>query len=407
MMRTFHLNLLFLLPVFYWASVYCQSKGKTLKELKPAIDQTVTCKSNQQHSYHVFVPSVEHSCKNLPLLVVIDPHGDGKLAVSQFKEAVQMYPAVVVGSNLIKNNDAAYIQELEELISDARSRYPVGETLFIGGFSGGARMSIGYAANHRVDGIIACGALAKPDQITAVNCPLVAVLGMDDFNFVDAAQFVLNPLQMPANLLLEITKASHSWPERPLLTQVLGYMQLSASNTFCFSDKEQMVKNYVDKQKIRIDSLVGANETIEATMVARNLSRSEQFEKTGSFALLFEKMVKSETCNAQMNELLSSIKFEMKIREAYYNALLQNDSIWWRKEIDGLNSKIETESNSYTQMAYKRIKGFLGIVCYSLCNQFLRSNDVSKLEQILTIYRILEPSNPDMLNFAEAVQRLK
>lgn len=405
-MHTFHLNLLLLLPVFCWASVSCQSKEKT-SDLKPVIDQVVTCKSNQLHSYQVFIPSVEKSCKNLPLLVVIDPHGDGKLAVSQFRDAAQKYPAVIVGSNLIKNNDAAYIQELEELVSDARNRFPVGETLFVGGFSGGARMSISYAANHRVDGVIACGALAQPNQIAAVNCPLMAILGMDDFNFSEAAQFILNPLQMPANLLVEITNASHSWPEKSLLAQVFGYMQLSASNAFCICDKEEMIKIYLEGQKIRIDSLVGGNKTIEATMVARNLSHSEQFEKSCSFALLFKKLVQSETCKAQMNKLLSSIKFEMKVREDYYNALLQKDSVWWKNEVDGLNSKIETEPNVYTQMAYKRIKGFLGIVCYSLCNQFLRSNDVSRLEQVLTIYRILEPANPDMLNFAEAVQNLK
>jgi len=405
-MRTFPLYLLLIIPAFCWASFACQSKGKA-SELTSVVDQTASCQSNPQHTYQVFIPSVESVCNNLPLLVVIDSHGDGNLAVAQFKDAVQKYPAVVVGSNLIKNNDATYIQELEELIADVKSRYPVGETLYIGGFSGGARMSIGYAVNHRTDGVIACGALAQPDQIKAVHCPLMAILGMDDFNFVEAAQFVLNPSQMPSNLLIEITKASHSWPEKSLLTQVFGYFQLSASNTICGTDKKKVMAAYVEGQELRIDSLTLAKEPIQAAMVALNLTHSAELESEGSFSSVSEKLMQSEGYKFQQNELMASIQFEMKVREAYYNALQQKDFVWWKKEIDVLNSKIGSEPNVYTQMAYLRIKGFLGIVCYSLSNQCVRSNDVQQLEQILTVYRLVEPNNPDMLNFAAVLQQLK
>lgn len=405
-MRTFPLVLLILIPVFFWSSVSCQSKAKT-SESSSVVDQTVTCQSNAQHGYHIFIPSVEVSCKNLPLLVVIDPHGDGKLAVSQFKDAVQKYPAVVVGSNLIKNNDAAYVQEIEELIADVKSRFPVGETLFVGGFSGGARMSIGFAANHRVDGVIACGALAQPNQIKTVHCPLVAILGIDDFNFVEAAQFVLNPSLVPPNLSIEITDASHSWPEKSLLTQVFGYLELTTSDAICGINKEPMTKTYIEEQTLRIDSLTQHKKPIQASIIAQNLAHSAEFESEGYFTSISEKLIQSEGYKLQHEELMASIRFEMKVREAYYNALLQQDSVWWKKEVDALNLKIVSEPNTYTLMAYRRIRGFLGIVCYSLCNQFIQNRDVPKLEQILAVYRMLEPNNPDMLNFSAVLQPLK
>jgi len=399
-------KLVLLVSVLCWGFYSCQSTGNTKKKTEE-VEIVDSCRSNPQHTYSVFIPAIEKNCTNLPLLVVIDSHGDGKLAVSEFKDAATKYPAVVVGSNLIRNNDATYIKELEELIADVKSRYPVGKTIFMEGFSGGARMSIGYAATHQVNGVIACGALAQPEQIKTLPCPLMAIIGMDDFNFIEAAPFIINPSQSPSNLSIEITEASHSWPKKTVLTQAFGYFQLSASNSENCMAHERLIKAYVKEQQLRIVSMNTAREQLQAVLIAKNLSRSPVFEREVAFSSISEKLMKNESFALQQNELMKSIRFELGAREAYYNAMLQKDSTWWHKEINTLNSKIESEPDIYTQMAYRRIKRFLGIMCYSLSTQYIRNSDVSHLEQILAIYRMTEPNNADMINFSEVLKQLK
>jgi hypothetical protein len=400
------LILLLFSQVLFWGGCSGKQSGNTLAK-QAVIDRTDSCQLSPQHTYQIFIPAVDKSCTNWPVMILIDPHGDGKYAIDQFKEAAKKYPVILVASNLIKNNYSGYIQSIDELIADVKSKYPVGNTIYISGFSGGARMAIDYATNHRVNGIIACGALAQHEQITAVRCPLMAIVGLDDFNFIEAAQYVVDPLSIPQNLLIELTNASHSWPEKGLLTRAMGYLQLSSgeSNT-CFSTKS-LVKAYVAEQKSCIDSFIRSKEALKAAMVARNMAISKTFEKSSSFQPIYAKLIEGNECIQQQEKLSVSLRFENEVRQAYFKALHQKDSLWWRNEITSLNSKIESEPNLYSQMAFRRIKGFLGIVCYSLSNQYVAGKDTEKLEQILAVYRMVEPNNADMLNFSAALEKMK
>jgi len=373
----------------------------------PAIERAETCQSNPKHTYQVFVPEVDTSFRQIPLLILIGPHGDGKLAVNGFKEAAQKYQVIIVGSNLIKNNDLNYISEIDELVADVRNRYPIGKILFVGGFSGGARMAIGYAVDHAISGVIAYGALAPTKQLAELKCRVFAVTGTDDFNFVEAAQFVINPQQMPSNVLLETTNATHEWPSKSILQQSLGYMLLSTMPPGTPAEKKKMVQEYVAQQKNRIDNLMKTSNYIQAALITRNLFQFSYFEREGSFFSLFDQIVNDANYLQQVDRLSQSVQFEEKARNGFYSNILEKDSSWWRQDVDFLNSKIETEKDEFMMMAYKRIKGFLGIFCYSMCDRFATEKDTVKFEKVLNVYRIAEPKNPDMLQFTKKLERLK
>jgi dienelactone hydrolase len=398
---------------FFWVLLiistqtgFCQSEGITMAKTE-AIDRIETCRLNPKHSYQVFVPSVDASFKQLPLLISIDPHGNGKLAIEGLKDAAKKYQVLVVGSNLIKNNDVNYIQELDELIADVKSRYPVGNILFLGGFSGGARMALGYATNHRTDGILACGALAKTEEIHAISCKIMCIIGMDDFNFIEAAPFVLDPMAMPSNLAIEITKASHAWPEKDLLQPALGYLLLTVMPPGNLTEKRQYVRDFIAEQKQRIDKLNKTNEKLQAALVAHYMSNSIVFERETNFLTIVDELTNSSDFQSQVDELQKIIQFETQVRSSYFNALTQKDSTWWKPEIELLNSKIKTEKNEFAQQMYTRIKGFLGIVCYSLSNRFVQENDIPNLKKVLWVYRSIEPKNTDMVQFSKTLEHLK
>ena len=376
-------------------------------EKQPEMSKTDRCLSHPAHTYQVFVPSIDNSCKKLPLMVVIDPHGDGKLAIKQFKAAAQNYAVVLIASNLVKNNVAGYLQLLDELIADAKNKYPVGNTLYMAGFSGGARMSLDYAGNRTANGVIACGALADPEQIKAIRCPVIAITGTDDFNFSEAAQYLINPAEIPDNLSLVTTNASHSWPESALLTQAIGYLRLSTGGNEPCLDIPSLLKTYVAEQTSRLNQFSQSKDELNAMLLARNLSLSGTFELLGSFRSRYGKLVKQPTFIKQRDNLAANLRFESSLRDEYYHALSEKDSAWWGDEIITLNTKLTSEKDPQRKLVYHRIKSFLGVACYSMCSRAASLKEAHTLARIVPVYRSLEPDNPDQLYYSAVLAHLK
>ena len=77
------------------------------------------------------------------------------------------------------------------------------------------------------------------------------------------------------------------------------------------------------------------------------------------------------------------------------------------ERLPALNEKIASEPDDMKKMAYKRVKGFLGIACYSYSRQFADQKDIHHLEQALTVYRLIAPDNTEMLRFTEVLAKLK
>lgn len=377
----------------------CQpSHQKT--ENQVTVEKKDSCLTHPAHSYQVYIPARTNSA-NLPLLVAIDPHGSGKTAVDHLKEAVKTYPAILVASNLIQNNDRNYIRELDELIADVKKRYPVDDHIYLVGFSGGARMVLGYATNHKVSGVIASGAFANHDQLSAIKCPVMGLIGMDDFNFLESVQYLLNPSTLPANAHIELTNASHEWPPKNRLTNVWGWFQLANKST-----AGQKISPYVKQQQSRIDSLAEAGNFIQAVCIGRNMASVGTFEKAGSFHASTNELIKKEAYKLQLSKLTESLQFEVKMRQTYGKALLDKKADWWEKEISSLHEKMNSEPDEMMRMAYKRLSGFIGIVCYSYAGQFAARKDIPHLKQILMVYRLAEPDNPDMKHFSEVLKQL-
>jgi tetratricopeptide (TPR) repeat protein len=62
--------------------------------------------------------------------------------------------------------------------------------------------------------------------------------------------------------------------------------------------------------------------------------------------------------------------------------------------------ELSKQKDKYKMFAFKRIKGYLGLLYYSLSNSALKSNNLKDALKILDIYRLLEPQNPDMFYFS-------
>mgnify|MGYP000235861156 CR=1 FL=1 len=380
----------------------CQPTSKT--ERTSLVEQTDSCLSAPAHTYQVFIPAHPKNKNKLPLLVAIDSHGSGQMAIRHLKEAISNYPAILIASNLIQNNDPHYMQELKTLIADVKKRYPTGDLTYLAGFSGGARMVLNYAATHPVNGVIACGAFAGRQQIATIKSPVIGLIGTDDFNFPETAQYILNPTNAPENAHIELIHATHEWPSKKRLTNAFGWLYLS--NKLNENTDKRQVKNYVKAQNTRIDSLSQKGELIQSVCIARNMASANAFESIESFHEKNKTLSENPVYRKQLLQMLKSLQFESKERKTYQKALLNKDRNWWEKEIAKLQKKIQSEPNKMKRMAYKRLKGFIGIICYSYSQRFCAQKDIPHLKQVLMVYRLIEPGNTDMKHFSEILEKL-
>ncbi len=377
----------------------CSGVGKSNGTVK-AVEKTDSCKFDSRNTYEVYMPERGSADEKLPLLVIIDAHGNGKFALEKFKQGANQYPVIAVASNLVKNDFEGYEEAIQTLVEDVRQKYPVGETIFMTGFSGGARMVLGYALAHPVNGLILCGALANPDQISALHSPIISISGMDDFNFVETAQYLFQEQQTPANLKIELTNDSHGWPGSPMLTNALGFLRLSCQANDIPNLPKSLLEQYCHNQQARIDSLKQGGDFLKAALVARNMASTVPFNSDKSFASTYDELKSNPSYISQLSRLGKDLQFEISVRQPYLNAFQAKDTLWWKNEIKTLKGKIEEEQDSYARDTYRRIQAFWGIASYSLCKQAIRDHNVEALNKILSIYRMLEPENPDMFYFS-------
>lgn len=365
----------------------------------PAVELTTSCTQNPNNSYELYMPQREHDAKNIPLLVIIDSHGDGKLGIKQFKQAADTYHLVLAASNTVKNNFAGYDQAIDMMVRDVQGKYPVGKTIFITGFSGGARMALGYASQHSVNGLIACGALGSPQIVNAIHCPIISISGMDDFNFAETAQYIFQQQAIPANLKIELTDASHAWPDSTMLTNAVGFLRLSVETKDMAKATKSQLQAYEALQTARIDSLK-TSDVLKAVLIARNMATTPAFSYDPTFQNIYSSLSTGNAYLVVLKKLDNDLNFEISSRQMYMEAFSNKDLAWWQKAIDDNKRQTDTTTDVMTKDMYKRIKGFWGIMAYSYSRQAAMLHDAQKLAKVVEIYKALEPDNSDMYYFS-------
>ncbi|WP_243345538.1 hypothetical protein [Parabacteroides sp. FAFU027] len=390
--------LLSLLVLLFGTLISCRGVNHSNETIK-AIEKTDSCLTDAANKYEVYIPARTKEEEKLPLLVIIDAHGSGKFALNKFKLAAGKYPMILVASDYVKNGFEGYDRAIQTLINDVRSKYPVGKALFLTGFSGGARMALGYALGHPADGLILCGALAGRNEISTLSCPIISISGTDDFNFMETAQYLFQEESLPHNLKIELTNASHSWPDSLILDNAVGYLHFVTPNAESANTRTQLTA-YNQQQQTRIESLKQQGDYLKAALIARNMASVELFDWNKTFATTYNSLKNDVVYRNQLSRLGNCLNYEIGMRQTYVEAFNTKESNWWKNEINTVEGKIKTEQDAMRADMYRRIKGFWGIVCYSLGKQAIAQHNADLLNRVLFVYRTIEPENSEMYYYS-------
>ena len=340
------------------------------------------------NKYHILVPSELAKYEKVPMLLILDAHGDGKMAVEKFFHAVQYFPCVVIGSDLIENNFIGYEQAISEIITDTKAKYPIDPNkILISGFSGGARMAYNYSLHHQVNGVLMCGA-GPGKQLPA--CPVYAISGMGDFNFsenyVSPSMEAFNDSKFTADYFF----GNHEWPQSSQLSDGLIYL-LSFRNT-----KINELRNMRSNQLLETaDSLARSGNSWMAWIAllkAAKLSESSKIEKEAADHA--EELLSDEKFLKTINSLEKDLKTEAALQKAYAQKSMTESFNWWQNELNVLNDNLEKYKSGMQADHYLRIKGFIGILLYSRVNKMIYQDSSNpQLPVLIQTYIYAEPEN--------------
>ncbi len=380
-MKTFNLLLLLLILTSTCTSEY---NRENIAYNPPVIGN---CNDDTVNAYHYVLPE-KHS-GTLPLWIILDSGGDGLLAVNKTKSAVADIPCVLIGSDLIRNNYYGYKQAIRQLVDDACRKFPVSKDLvFVAGFSGGARMAFEFAREFPVKGVLMCGAGPSPDLLLNLPFPLYMISGTTDFNF---SEMYYNPLRKTRNpnYLTDFFRGKHEWPPADKLRE--GFLFLMNHSN---EPVKRLAKLESEILEEKADSLLAAGENFFALKAIEKAITLDASSKR--FKKKIDRMKQDQKITNQLTQLEKNLELEYRINQAYANALMEQDSIWWSKELNQLTLEISNNTGEQ-QDHYLRIKAFLGIMIYSQLNHFIRNQpgDV-RIVHLLATYGKLEPENPDV-----------
>lgn len=358
------------------------------------------CNADTLNKYHILVPETTGTLQKIPLVIVLDSHGSGAFAVRNFQDAVNDFPCLVAGSDLIKNNFPGFENAILEIIRDVEIKYPVDEQkIILAGFSGGARMAYYFSVKYQVKGLIMCG--AGPGQ-QPPSCPLYMIAGMGDFNF--AEQYTPPGIasfsdEQKASIFFH---GVHEWPESGQLADALLFLLRDSENMVKLRQSRSMELLRVSDSLAKLGDQLMAWQALEkAAKIAEDKSDRKRAVKRG------EHLLKNDNFQELTQNLENNLKTEQKMQQAFAQAMSTKDFSWWKKELTLLDKKLKANNNGIEEDHYLRIKGFIGILFYSRINKLINSDpDNPQLETMLQSYAFAEPENPDPYYFIALYSRL-
>ncbi|MBW4891174.1 hypothetical protein KXQ82_15720 [Mucilaginibacter sp. HMF5004] len=248
--------------------------GSTLAQ--NAID-TIKCDADTLQSYCVYVPSQYSKVPKLPVIFLFDPAARGRLPVVLFKPIAEELGIIVIASNNSRNGPFNLsLQAADAMFTDAFKKYHINESeIYLGGFSGGARVAISIAQNSpTIAGVIACSAGFSNIPEKKLPWYFTGIAGLQDFNYIEMQQahLTLDSLQTDNNLIF--FNGPHRWPPEGIIKQAMLSQYQHRHN---ITGQKQEVS--IDKQLYRKE-LTFQNEAITA-LEALVFDRAENVKPIG------------------------------------------------------------------------------------------------------------------------------
>ena len=358
------------------------------------------CTADTTQSYEVYLPTGYSAQKKWPVIYVFDSHGDGKLAVSHFQEAAERFSYIILGSNNSRNGLQTLEHTLDIMLKDAQQNFPIDPARqYAGGFSGGGRVALMVASQlGNIKGIITCSAGMQgfTPQSSPSKFDIYAIAGREDFNLDEVMAIQQQFMNTDWRYVTTAFDGGHAWPPVSYLTKAVLWFQLNAMRDGLIPKDEALLDATLDSTLLYCGQYLDRSQYIKAADECRfGISFLSGLQNTKKIEKKLKEIQQQEAYTNELRNIEQLKLMEEQLKSGYMQRFNSQDIKWWKNELTELSNRLNQEPNINTRQMYSRIKGFLGIVCYSLTAKSLQDNNDDMTKKCLEIYETLEPQNPD------------
>ena len=166
-----------------------------------------------------------------PVLVLFDPSGDAVGALRSVSSAGDGNGVVLVASTAFRDglDDAAYARVLADLKALLVRRFP-DSPIWSGGFSGGARISVGWAQQERgwIRGVLCFGAFYDRGGLPPGGTRVFLACGTGDFNRAEMERAREALMQSGAKVVWKSFLGGHQWPPQEVIQDALPFVAVQS-----------------------------------------------------------------------------------------------------------------------------------------------------------------------------------
>jgi len=247
------------------------------------IQPNVSCLSDSDMTYALYLPTGFTEDRLWPVLVCLDPAARGIVPVERFREGAEQHGFILIGSNHARNYDSRSVERsLTAIFNDLGNRYPIHANGVYGtGFSGGARVALTLASRFgHFQGVIACGAgfdpRYPPDPFG--RFPVLMTLGQHDSNYCAMRIQYRDLRKYGRDVGMLLFDGVHDWPKEADCMRALGWLRIRAMASGAAPRDNAWQQTFLSDLMTWAEQLAGENRLLEA-MCAMELVEESQAEK--------------------------------------------------------------------------------------------------------------------------------
>lgn len=98
---------------------------------------------------------------------------------------------------------------------------------------------------------------------------------------------------------------------------------------------------------------------------------------------------------------------EDQMRSKYSQAFNSQDEKWWENEMRKMNTEAKTLQITEQKQSVERVLGSLSISAYMQVNNALKSSNWQEAEKFITLYKFIDPTNPEHAYLSGCVEAKK
>ena len=235
----------------------------------------VTCASNPQQTYSLYLPSTFSATRKWPIVFMFDPAARGQIAVETVRAAAEKFGYIVVGSNNSRNGLLGGSAEaIRAVWMDAQARFPVDEhRRYAAGMSGGARVAAGMAlgCGDCLAGVIS-NAAGFPGEATPsrdMKFAYFAAVGTADFNYPEMAGLRKKLESAGARYRIRVFEGDHGYAPAEVWMEALEWMDIQAMIAGTLPRDAATIQASLDHQIAQARTLKASGNFLEASRTYR------------------------------------------------------------------------------------------------------------------------------------------